>query len=150
MGVDSTTFHRVDASCVHIGVAQYISQPRQVLFNTVIRPGKKVAEIVGEYFIRLYPGTLAQRFHITPNVGAVQRLPVPGSKNGTSGLMGFLEIFAQYPPQLFRQKNRAALAFVVDLCVAAPNSVNSYKLQLGDSDSSGTYRLYDKRKAAIA
>ncbi len=70
-GMNSAAFHGVDAGNVDIGVPENIRKPGDILVDAVVRPGKQVAEIVREDFVRRDSGAFAQLLHVSPNVGAV-------------------------------------------------------------------------------
>ena len=71
----------IDPGGVNAGVPQDVCQAREILFHTVKRPSEEMPQIVREYFCRLHPRTLAQLFHIPPDVGAIQRLSIPADKH---------------------------------------------------------------------
>ncbi len=57
--VDIAAFHHVDSGSVNAGMSQNIGKPGYILFHAVIRPGKQMAEIMGENLARLDPSGLA-------------------------------------------------------------------------------------------
>ena len=58
-------------------------------------PGKQMPEIMGEYLFRVNACTLAQGFHISPDVAAVKRAARPGSKHCAAGFALFTQIDRQ-------------------------------------------------------
>lgn len=93
MGVSS--LHCVDSGGVHIGVPEDVRKPDDVLLHAVVRPGEQVPQVVGEYLALCHIGGLAQRFHIVPEVAAVQGLPVPGHEYRTDSDFLLLRVLEQ-------------------------------------------------------
>ena len=68
-----TCGHDIDPGGVDAAVAQDIRQLGDILFDAVKGPGKKLPQIVGEYFGCLYLSFFAKLLHLSPDAGAVYR-----------------------------------------------------------------------------
>lgn len=66
----------IDPGGVDAAVAQNIRQPGDVMVDGVELPGEQVAQVVGEHFLRVHPGALAEVLHHPPDIGTVQGPPV--------------------------------------------------------------------------
>ena len=67
--------HGIDSGRVDITVSQYIRQVKEILPFFPEHPGKKVAEVMGEYLIRTDSGCGTDGFHLRPDITAVQWIP---------------------------------------------------------------------------
>ena len=65
---------------------------------------------MGKYLAGLYPGFLAERFHLRPDIASVQRLSAPGDKNLAGTDAAFLCVGQQQTAQLAGEQNRSGLA----------------------------------------
>ena len=91
----------INAGGVDAGMAKQVGQLGNILFQGVKGTGKQVAQVVGKHLFGVYPGGLAQAFHLSPNSGAADRLAGAGDKDGAGGniLLGciaqqlFLQLF---------------------------------------------------------
>ena len=58
-------------------------------------PGKQMPEIMRKDLFRVYSSTLAQGFHVSPNVATVKWPTCPGSKHRAAGFALFTQIDRQ-------------------------------------------------------
>lgn len=58
-------------------------------------PCEQVPQVVRKDFFRVNASTLAQSFHITPDVAAVKGLSTPGGKHRAAGFALFMQIDRQ-------------------------------------------------------
>ena len=84
--MDAAALGGVDPGGVDTGMAQNVRQPGKVFFDGIIRPGEKMAQIVGKDLARLHTGALAQGFHVPPDIRSVQWLARPGGEHRPGGL----------------------------------------------------------------
>ena len=105
--------HDINAGSINAAMAQDICQLRNILFNPIESSGKELSQIVWEYLAGIYPGFLAQRFHLRPDTASIQRLSVSGDEDHAEANFFFLGIVQQQLSQLTRNQNGPALALAV-------------------------------------
>ena len=74
-------FHDIDPRRLDAGVAKQVRQLRDIFFEIVERPGKQVAQVVGEYLLPCHVGALAQGFEQLPDRDPAEGFSLPGEKN---------------------------------------------------------------------
>ena len=72
--MDISAFHGIDPGGVDTGMAQDVRQSDDILFQTVISPGKQMPQIMRKYLFSAHLGGVAEFFHFCPDVAPVQRL----------------------------------------------------------------------------
>ena len=83
-------FHDIDPRRLDAGVAKQVRQLRDIFFEIVERPGKQVAQVVGEHLLPRHVGTAAQGFEQLPDRAPAEGLALPGEKNWAVMYMMFL------------------------------------------------------------
>ena len=92
--------HGIDSGRVDITVSQYIRQVKEILPFFPEHPGKKVAEVMGEYLIRTDSGCGTDGFHLRPDITAVQWIPEAADEHTSLTDPFFSAVFEQLLPQL--------------------------------------------------
>ena len=73
--------NEVDAGGREAGVPQDVRQFDHVPGQAVKRPGKQVAEVMGEDLPRVDAGHAGKGLHLGPDLPPGQRIPPPGAEN---------------------------------------------------------------------
>lgn len=111
--MNRAAFHGINSSGIDIGVAENIRQPAQILFQSIIGSGEKMAQVVWEYLAWFHAGALAKGLHVPPDIGAVKGLARFCDKDRPGDLLVLFCVLHQRPPKLFGQKNGARLALAI-------------------------------------
>ena len=108
--------HGIDPGRVDIAVSQYIRQVKKILPFFPEHPGKKVAEVMGEYLIRTDSGCGTDGFHLRPYITAVQWIPEAADEHTSLTDPFFSAVFEQFLPQLLHQIHLSFLSLAGNLC----------------------------------
>ena len=73
-------FHDINSRRLDAGMTKQVRQLRDIFFEIVERPGKQVAQVVGEYFLPRHVGAAAQGFEQLPDRDPAAGLALPGEK----------------------------------------------------------------------
>ena len=73
-------FHDIDPRCLDAGVAKQVRQLRDIFFDAVKRPGKQVAQVVGENLLPRHICPRTQGLEQFPDRDAAQRFAHAGKK----------------------------------------------------------------------
>lgn len=74
-------------SCgVDTAVSENVCELGNILFDAVKGTCEKVAQIMGEHFLRIYTRLHTKIFHFTPNVGSAHRLAISGYEDRTRSI----------------------------------------------------------------
>ena len=96
-------FHDINSCRLDAGVAKQVRQLRDIFFEIVERPGKQVAQVVGEYLLPRHVGTAAQGFEQLPDRDPAEGFSLPGEKNRPVMDMPLLAPAGQPVAELGRQ-----------------------------------------------
>ena len=83
-------FHDINSRRLDAGVTKQVRQLRDIFFEIVERPGKQVAQVVGEHLLPCHIGAAAQGFEQLPDRDPAEGLALPGEKNWAVMYMMFL------------------------------------------------------------
>ena len=83
-------FHDINSRRLDAGVAKQVRQLRDIFFEIVKRPGKQVAQVVGEHLLPRHIGAAAQGFEQLPARDPAVGLALPGEENWAVMYMMFL------------------------------------------------------------
>ena len=136
--------HGIDPGRVDIAVSQYIRQVKKILPFFPEHPGKKVAEIMGEYLIRTDSGCGTDGFHLRPDITAVQWIPEAADEHTSLTDPFFSAVFEQLLPQLFHQIHLSFLSLAGNLCFPAFHSGYGDIFQFTDPDPGRSDGLHDE------
>ena len=74
-------FHDINSCRLDAGMAKQVRQLRDIFFEIVKRPGKQVAQVVGEHLLPRHIGAAAQGFEQLPDRDPAEGLALPGEKD---------------------------------------------------------------------
>ena len=140
----------VNAGGVDAAVTQQVRQLGQVTLQPVERPGEQVAQVVGEYLRAVHPGIAAQRFHLTPNVAAVQRLAGTGDEHWAVGDTMAAGVAQELALQAGGQQHAAELTFAPHHGHAFAGGLHGNGRQLADADAGGADGLQQQGNTGAA
>ena len=93
-----TGCHNIDSGSIDTAVSEDISQLGDIFFYFIESSCKKFPSVVGIYFIRIHTGSLAETFHLSPDIAAVHWLSVSGAEDDTASYLLFLGICQKQLP----------------------------------------------------
>ncbi len=76
--------NNINSCGVDAGMSQNVGKLCNILFNLVKHSCKQVPQVVRKHLFRVYVSVSAERFHLAPDVAAIDGVPCFGYKNHTA------------------------------------------------------------------
>lgn len=148
--VFGAAFEGIDAGGVDACVSKEVGEAQEIFFSGVEGAGEEVAQVVWEDFPGGDAGGLAEGFHGTPDVGAVEWAAGSRGKDGAGGLFLLPEIAFEEGTELGGQEDEAVFAFVVHMGAAGFDGFGGDEGEFTDADAGGGEGLQDEGEAVVA
>lgn len=138
-------FCDIDPRCINACVPKQVSKTGDVLIDRIKQPGKQVAQVVRKHLLLGYLGLLAERFHVPPDIAAVDRLSAFGYEHSAVFDSRLFCIFPQKFLHRDRYEDHARFVFAADRCLSGAHSLCRNVLQLADTDPCAANRAENIR-----
>lgn len=144
------TGNEVDARHFDARVAENVCKLDNVLAGAVKRRRKQVTQVVREDLLRVHACTLAEFFHLRPDLITGHCSAAVGAKDRTGSVFLPRSKFEQLAAEFGGPQNGADFAFECDLGLAVFCGLDGDVLYLADANAGGADDLHQERKAAVA